>query len=197
MKQQAYQPGELRDEHDNIIRAGAYGKKTPFANATNDAILDYIMNNFDVLYAGLVANGIIYNEDGTAALPPDVQAALDNIKAATEAAKNAAAESQKKAAQSESNAASSASAAAESQKKAAQSESNAASSASVSKTNADNAILATKAATDSATAAAQSEKKAKEYAEAATAITQAQGTIYIDADGYINILEVQTDENTN
>lgn len=197
MKQQAFQPGELRDEDNNIIRAGAYGKKNPFVSATNDAILDYIMNNFDVLYSGLVAHGIIYNKDGSVALPPDVQAALDNIKAATEAAKNAAAESQKKAAQSESNAASSASAAAESQKKAAQSESNAASSANVSKTNADDAILAKKAATDSATAAALSEKKAKEYAEAATAITQAQGTIYIDADGYINILEVQTDENTN
>lgn len=51
MKQQAFQPGELRDEYDQIIRAGAYGKKTPFVNADNNAILDYIMNNFDALYA--------------------------------------------------------------------------------------------------------------------------------------------------
>lgn len=29
MKPQAFQRGELRDEHDQIIRAGAYGKKTP------------------------------------------------------------------------------------------------------------------------------------------------------------------------
>ena len=70
MKQQAYQPGELRDADDNIIRAGAYSKKMPFANASNDAILDYIMNNFDVLYNGLIANGIIYNKDGSVALPP-------------------------------------------------------------------------------------------------------------------------------
>ena len=27
MKPQAFQPGELRDEYDQIIRAGAYGKK--------------------------------------------------------------------------------------------------------------------------------------------------------------------------
>lgn len=51
MKPQAFQPGELRDEYDQIIRAGAYGKKTPFVNSDNSAILDYIMNNFDALYA--------------------------------------------------------------------------------------------------------------------------------------------------
>lgn len=59
MKQQAFQPGELRDEYDQIIRAGAYGKKTPFVNADNNAILDYIMNNFDALYAQ-IPNGRAY-----------------------------------------------------------------------------------------------------------------------------------------
>lgn len=59
MKQQAFQPGELRDEHDSIIRAGAYGKKTPFVNSDNNAILDYIMNNFDALYAQ-IPNGRAY-----------------------------------------------------------------------------------------------------------------------------------------
>ena len=59
MKQQAFQPGELRDEYDQIIRAGAYGKKTPFVNADNSAILDYIMNNFDALYAQ-IPNGRAY-----------------------------------------------------------------------------------------------------------------------------------------
>ena len=59
MKQQAFQPGELRDEHDNIIRTGAYGKKTPFVNSDNSAILDYIMNNFDALYAQ-IPNGRAY-----------------------------------------------------------------------------------------------------------------------------------------
>lgn len=49
MRPQAFQNGELRDENDTIIRAGAYGKHTAFVNAQNDGILDYIMNNFDVL----------------------------------------------------------------------------------------------------------------------------------------------------
>lgn len=59
MKPQAFQPGELRDEHDQIIRAGTYGKKTPFVSADNNAILDYIMNNFDALYAQ-IPNGRAY-----------------------------------------------------------------------------------------------------------------------------------------
>lgn len=59
MKPQAFQLGELRDEHDQIIRAGAYGKKTPFVNSDNNAILDYIMNNFDALYAQ-IPNGRAY-----------------------------------------------------------------------------------------------------------------------------------------
>lgn len=59
MKPQAFQPGELRDEHDRIIRAGAYGKKTPFVSSDNNAILDYVMNNFDALYAQ-IPNGRAY-----------------------------------------------------------------------------------------------------------------------------------------
>lgn len=59
MKPQAFQHGELRDEHDQIIRAGAYGKKTPFVSSDNNAILDYIMNNFDALYAQ-IPNGRAY-----------------------------------------------------------------------------------------------------------------------------------------
>lgn len=59
MKPQAFQPGELRDEHDKVIRAGAYGKKTPFVSSDNNAILDYIMNNFDALYAQ-IPNGRAY-----------------------------------------------------------------------------------------------------------------------------------------
>lgn len=59
MKPQAFQPGELRDEHDQIIRAGTYGKKTPFVSSDNNAILDYIMNNFDALEAQ-IPNGRAY-----------------------------------------------------------------------------------------------------------------------------------------
>ena len=50
MRKQAFQPGEIRDEQNNIIRPGAYGKNSAFATAANDGILDYIINNFDALY---------------------------------------------------------------------------------------------------------------------------------------------------
>ena len=59
MKPQAFQPGEIRDENDNIIQNGAYGKLSAFVNAQNDGILDYIMNNFDALYAQ-IPNGRAY-----------------------------------------------------------------------------------------------------------------------------------------
>lgn len=49
MKRQTFQPGEIRDENDVIIREGAYGKKSAFATADNKGILDYMINNFDVL----------------------------------------------------------------------------------------------------------------------------------------------------
>lgn len=50
MKPQAFQHGEIRDENDNIIKAGAYGKNTPFCTKDNNGILDYIINNFEWLY---------------------------------------------------------------------------------------------------------------------------------------------------
>lgn len=49
MKRQVFQPGEIRDEQDNIIRPGTYGKKTAMVTADNGGILDYIINNFDAL----------------------------------------------------------------------------------------------------------------------------------------------------
>lgn len=33
MRKQAFQPGEIRDEQNNIIRPGAYGKNSAFATA--------------------------------------------------------------------------------------------------------------------------------------------------------------------
>lgn len=58
MRLQAYQLPELRDDQDNIIRAGSWGKKMPFTSKDNKAILDYIMNNFEVLW-NTVNGGII------------------------------------------------------------------------------------------------------------------------------------------
>ena len=55
MRPQAFQYGEIRDEDNQIIRAGAYGKETPFVNARNEGILDYVINNFDVVWAAIQA----------------------------------------------------------------------------------------------------------------------------------------------
>lgn len=49
MRLQAFQPFERRDENDNIIRSGAYGKHTPLATRDNMGIIDYIGNNFDAI----------------------------------------------------------------------------------------------------------------------------------------------------
>lgn len=57
MKPQAFQHGEIRDENDKIIKAGAYGKNTPFCTKDNHGILDYIINNFEWLY-DKVTNGL-------------------------------------------------------------------------------------------------------------------------------------------
>lgn len=59
MKRQAFQPGEIRDNNDNIIREGAYGKKTALATSDNMGIIDYIINNFDALYDA-ISDGRVY-----------------------------------------------------------------------------------------------------------------------------------------
>lgn len=50
MKPQAFQHPEIRDENDNIIQPGAFGKNTPFCTKGNDGILDYIANDLEYLY---------------------------------------------------------------------------------------------------------------------------------------------------
>lgn len=49
MQPTVFQPAELRDENDNIIQHGTYGKNTPLCNDTNDAWIDYVMNNLEFL----------------------------------------------------------------------------------------------------------------------------------------------------
>lgn len=60
MKPQAFQPGEIRDENDNIIQNGAYGKLSAFVNAQNDGILDYLMNNLETLNNAVLGNYLIF-----------------------------------------------------------------------------------------------------------------------------------------
>lgn len=50
MKPQTFQHPEIRDENDNIIQPGAFGKNTPFCTKNNDGILDYIANDLEYLY---------------------------------------------------------------------------------------------------------------------------------------------------
>lgn len=49
MKKTTYQIPEIRDEKDNIIQPGTYGKNSPLCNETNDGVLDYINNNLEYL----------------------------------------------------------------------------------------------------------------------------------------------------
>lgn len=57
MKRQAYQHPELRDENDNIIQQGAFGKNTALANATNDGWIDYVANDLEALHDAQTAAG--------------------------------------------------------------------------------------------------------------------------------------------
>lgn len=49
MKKTTYQIPEIRDEKDNIIQPGTYGKNSPLCNETNDGVLDYVNNNLEYL----------------------------------------------------------------------------------------------------------------------------------------------------
>lgn len=53
MKPQTFQHPEIRDENDNIIKPGAFGKNSAFFNAENDGIGDYIFNDLEWLYENI------------------------------------------------------------------------------------------------------------------------------------------------
>lgn len=78
-----FQMPELRDNLDNIIQAGAYGKKTAFCNAQNTGVLDYINNNLMYLWANLVDEPTIdskisaHNLDTNA--HADIREALEHV----------------------------------------------------------------------------------------------------------------------
>lgn len=175
MRKQAFQFGELRDADNNIIRAGTYGKKTPLATSDNMGFVDYIMNNLDVLYYGLIAGGIIaFDENGDPILPDDTVAAL---KAYVNSAKDysdnadtkaaAAAGSAKDADASAKAAAGSATAADGSAKAAAGSEANADASAKAAAGSEANADASAKAAADYEANAAGSANEATKQANLA------------------------------
>lgn len=56
MRKQAFQHAEIRDENDNIIFNGAYGKNTALSNKQNDGWVDYVMNNLERLQESIEDN---------------------------------------------------------------------------------------------------------------------------------------------
>ena len=184
MKRQAFQPGEIRDENDVIIRTGAYGKKSAFATADNRGILDYMINNFDALYDMMNGGRIYVNSTSDLPKTGDVSAVyisndtgkwyywdpgtskyvtMDNARTIANeaiAARDAAKASQTAAKTSETNAKTSETNASNSQSAAASSASAASSSASAASTSATNAKNSQTAAASSASAAKSSQTAA-------------------------------------
>lgn len=88
MRKQTFQHAEIRDEKDNIISNGAYGKNTALSNAQNDGWIDHVMNNLEYLYehgtGGNNSNIAIINADatikigGTTTLAPTERARVTN-----------------------------------------------------------------------------------------------------------------------
>lgn len=88
MRKQTFQHAEIRDENDNIVNNGAYGKNTALSNAQNDGWIDHVMNNLEYLYehgtGGSNSNIAIINADatirvgGTTTLAPTERARVTN-----------------------------------------------------------------------------------------------------------------------
>lgn len=57
MKKQTFQHAELRDEHNEIIQEGTYGKYSDFSNEQNSGFIDYVMNNLEWLRRHIGGNG--------------------------------------------------------------------------------------------------------------------------------------------
>ena len=54
MKRTTYQVPELRDENDNIIQEGTFGKHSAFSSSTNDGAFDYILNDLEALHDNIM-----------------------------------------------------------------------------------------------------------------------------------------------
>ena len=176
MKPQAFQAGEIRDEHDNIIREGAYGKKTPLANANNTGVLDYIINNFDVLDKGIKAAGIDSDENGNPILSPMLAETLESMKVAEANAKKSATAAKT----SENNAKASENKAKNSETAAASSASSATTKASEASASAAKAKTSESTATQQATKATTEANRAKTEADRAKSVVDGVGNPVVD-----------------
>lgn len=50
MRKTTYQVPEIRDENNNIIQEGTFGRRTAFVTADNHGVLDYLFNNIEALH---------------------------------------------------------------------------------------------------------------------------------------------------
>lgn len=84
MKRTTYQVPELRDENDNIIQEGTFGKKTPLANAEGTGWIDYVANDLEALRSALLGQTLMFataSEFPTAGDESKIYAAQDTGKA--------------------------------------------------------------------------------------------------------------------
>lgn len=72
MKKQAYQVPEIRDENNNIIQAGTYGRTSPLVTIDNTGVLDYINNNLEALHDALLGDRVYVDSAKDLPNPGDV-----------------------------------------------------------------------------------------------------------------------------
>lgn len=60
MRKTTYQVPEIRDENDNIIQEGTFGKKSAFVNSTNSGAFDYIVNNLEALHSYALGSVVLF-----------------------------------------------------------------------------------------------------------------------------------------
>lgn len=72
MKRQCYQVPELRDENNNIIQEGTYGRTSPLVTIDNTGVLDYINNNLEALHDALLGDRVYVDSAKDLPNPGDV-----------------------------------------------------------------------------------------------------------------------------
>lgn len=204
MKRQCYQVPEIRDENNNIIQEGTYGRTSPLVTIDNTGVLDYINNNLEALHdmlsgqktyvaskADLPATGdagTIYVASDTGVwygwdavkkayvAYSDPRTAADEAKASETAAKA-----------SETAAANSQKAAATSEANASKSATDAANASASASTSANSAASSASTASAKLDAVASASKIATDTLAQAQKLTTANGglSVYVDGDGHL------------
>ena len=72
MKRQCYQVPEIRDENNNIIQEGTYGRTSPLVTIDNTGVLDYINNNLEALHDALLGDRVYVDSAKDLPNPGDV-----------------------------------------------------------------------------------------------------------------------------